>query len=543
MDATSIHKRNERGFIMEEGKLKRKLSLIDMTFLALGGIIGSGWLFASLVGANTAGPSAWIAWIIGAVAVMFLGLVYAELGGALPRSGGIIRYPSYSHGPMVGYLTGFAALIASSTVPPIEAEAVRQYVSGFVPAIGGGAHPNAAGWVLELGLLVAFFFLNYWSVNVFGKVNTIVTTIKFIVPILTVVILFTHFQIGNFSSHGFAPFGFTGIESAVSTAGIIFAFQGFRQSLDFAGEAINPQRNVPLSIILSISLAAILYICLQLVFVGALPGSALSHGWAAVSFKAPFANLAGALGIGWLASLMYADSMVSPSGTCNIYFGSTSRLTMAWSKTGTFFNLFGKVDKRTGIPRGALWLVLVLTLFWAIVFPSWGQMVGVVSSATVVTYIMGPIAARTLRTNAPGLKRPFRLNGMGILAPIAFVVASLIVYWTGWNIDCWVLAIQVVAWLVYIGVKAKMPSHVPFAQQLKSSYWLIGYYVMMFVMSYLGTFGKGIWGGGAGIIHGPWDQILVIIFSIGAFYWGVKAGLPKADLDEDAFTDVAAKTA
>lgn len=54
----------------EKGKLKRSLNLLDLTFLGLGAIIGSGWLFGSLNGAMQAGPSAWIAWLIGAVAVL-----------------------------------------------------------------------------------------------------------------------------------------------------------------------------------------------------------------------------------------------------------------------------------------------------------------------------------------------------------------------------------------------------------------------------------------------------------------------------------------
>lgn len=63
-----------------------------------------------------AGPAGSFSWIIAGIAVLFLGLVYAELGGALPRAGGIVRYPVYSHGSLIGYLMGFASLIAYSPV-------------------------------------------------------------------------------------------------------------------------------------------------------------------------------------------------------------------------------------------------------------------------------------------------------------------------------------------------------------------------------------------------------------------------------------------
>lgn len=76
-----------------EGFFKKKLNLIDLTFLGLGSIIGSGWLLASMNGAKYAGSIAWVAWIGGAIAVLLIGLVYGELAAALPRAGGICEVP------------------------------------------------------------------------------------------------------------------------------------------------------------------------------------------------------------------------------------------------------------------------------------------------------------------------------------------------------------------------------------------------------------------------------------------------------------------
>lgn len=519
---------------MEQGKLKRSLNLLDLTFLGLGAIIGSGWLFGSLKGAVLAGPSAWIAWIIGAVAVMLIGLVYAELGGALPRAGGIIRYPDYSHGPMVGYMMGFAALIAYSSVAGIEAEAMRGYAQTYWHALGtstGGI--TTIGWFVQFALIVIFFLLNYWSVKIFGKVNTIVTFIKFVVPVLVLVILLTHMQGGNFSSHGFAPHGFTGIESAVSTAGIVFAFLGFRQAVDFAGEAKNPQRTVPMAIILAIALAAVLYILLQIAFVGALPAADLASGWGSalsVKFQAPYADLAVALGAGWLATLTKIDAVISPSGTGNIYLSSTSRVIYAWSRNKTFFPLFGKVSKGAGVPRPALWLTLGLAVFWTLPFPTWGQLVNVVSSATVMTYIIGPVSASAFRRTAKDLDRPFKLGGIQIIAPLAYIVASLIIYWTGWSVDSWLIGIQVIAWLVYIVIQSKMPTakH-SFAESLKASIWLVVYYVAMFLMSWLGS---GAFGG-KNVFKTPVDQIIVVVIALVCYYWGVASGVAKPHLEEE----------
>ncbi len=518
----------------QQGKLRKSLNLADLTFLGLGAIVGSGWLFASQGGANLAGPSAWIAWVIGAVAVMLIGLVYAELGGALPRSGGIIRYPDYSHGPLVGYLMGFAALVAYSSVAGIEAEAVRGYAASYWHALGTAKHTSALGWFIQLILLTLFFLINYWSVNVFGKVNSVVTAIKFVVPALTIIIMLSQFKGVNFSSHGFAPGGFTGIESAVSTAGIVFAFLGFRQAVDFAGEAKNPQKTVPLAIILAISLGAVLYVLLQVAFVGAVPNSQLGQGWAKVNFTAPFADLAKLLGFIWLAVLLQTDALISPSGTGNIYLSSTARVLYAWSKNGTFFKKIGTIDARTGVPRAALWLAYVLAVFWTLPFPTWGKLVGVVSSATVMTYVVGPISAAAFRKTAPNMHRPFRLGGMGLIAPLAFIIASLIIYWTGWSIDSWLIGLQIVMFVLYLILSSKMPTdQVSLGQQVKSSSWLIVYYIVMLLVSKLGD--KAF--GGSGLISSPMDQIIVAVIALIAYYWGAASGVPNPTFTHDEAED------
>lgn len=513
------------------GKLQRKLGLLDLTFLGLGAIIGSGWLFASQGGAKLAGPSAWIAWVIGAIAVGLIGLVYAELGGALPRAGGIIRYPDYSHGPVVGYLMGFAALTAYSSVAGIEAEAMRGYAQTWWPALGtASGNVTVLGWFVQLALLLVFFLINYWSVNVFGKVNSVVTAIKFIVPLLTIIVFFTQFHAANFSSHGFAPGGFTGIESAVSTAGIVFAFLGFRQAVDFAGEAKNPNRTVPLAIIFAITLAAVIYILLQTCFIGAVPASALHGGWSALNYKSPFANVAGALGLGWLANLLFADAVISPSGTGNIYLSSTARVIFAWARNGTFFSAFGKLKPGVSVPRPALILTFLLSIFWTLPFPTWGKLVGVVSSATVMTYIIGPISAAALRRTASAIPRPFNLGGMIVIAPLAFIVASLIIYWTGWQIDGWLIGVQLLVFVIYLIVhgvnKNTFPTLVPFNQALKSSLWLIVYYIVMLFVSKFGSTAFG----GTGLLKTPYDQIVVVIVAIIAYYWGVSSALAKPNI-------------
>lgn len=517
----------------KHGKFKKNLSLLDLTFIGFGAIFGSGWLFASSRVASMAGPAGSISWIIAGVAILLLGLVYSELGGAIPRAGGIVRYPVYSHGPLVGYLMGFASLVAYSSLTAIEVEAARQYAASWWPALtqpGTDGSPTILGWVVQFIFLLAFFTLNFRSVKAFAKSNIAITVIKFVVPSLTIIFLLLHIKTANFHIHGFAPFGFSGITSAISTGGVIFAYLGLHPIVTVASEAKNPQRNVPIAIILSVVLSAIVYVLLQVSFIGSIPTHMLSGGWAKVSsqFSLPYKDLAVALGLGWLTIMIVTDAVISPSGAANVYLNTTSRLIFGWTRGGTFFKAFGKIDEKSGVPRPALWLAFILSLFWTLPFPSWGAMIAVVSNALVLTYAIAPISAYALRLNAPDLHRPFYLKGMSIIGPASFIIASFMIYWGGWSVNSWLLGSQLVMFVIYLLFKKNVPTNkVNFAQQLKSSWWIVFYYSSIIVLSYLGTYG------GKSIFAGPWDQIAVAIAALISYYWGGRTGLPQAAFDED----------
>lgn len=218
------------------GRFKKQLSLTDLTFIGLGAIFGSGWLFASSHVSAIAGPAGIVSWLIGGFAVLLLGIVYCELGAALPRAGGVVRYPVYSHGPLLGYLMGFVTLIAFSSLIAIEVVAARQYAAAWFPMLSkpGSGNPTTVGWFVQFALLCLFFRLNYSSVKTFARANNLISIFKFIVPLSVIGVLFTFFKPANLTVQGFAPFGMSGIEMAVSAGGIIFAYLGLTPIISVA---------------------------------------------------------------------------------------------------------------------------------------------------------------------------------------------------------------------------------------------------------------------------------------------------------------------
>ncbi|HHL4082742.1 APC family permease [Burkholderia sola] len=516
------------------GKFKKQLSLTDLTFIGLGAIFGSGWLFAASHVSTIAGPAGIFSWLLGGFAVLLLGIVYCELGAALPRAGGVVRYPVFSHGPLLGYLMGFITLIAFSSLIAIEVVAARQYAAAWFPGltVEGSSDPTTLGWLVQAALLCFFFYLNYSSVKTFAKANNIISVFKFIVPLAVIGVLFTFFKPANLTVHGFAPFGMPGIEMAVSAGGIIFAYLGLTPIVSVASEVRNPQRTIPIALILSILLSTLIYVLLQLAFIGSIPTDMLAAGWHDVSkaFSLPYRDIALALGVGWLAVMVVADAMISPSGCGNIYMNATPRVVYGWAKTGTFFKVFTRVDEASGIPRAGLWLTFGLAIFWTLPFPSWEALINIVSAALVLSYAVAPVSVAALRRTAPDLPRPFRASAFGLTGPASFVIAALIVYWSGWSTVSWLLGLQIAMFAIYLACRRWVPTtHLSLAEQVRSSAWLIAFYAAMIVLSYLGGFG------GTGRLAHPYDTVVVAAVALVIYYWGAHTGVraDKLQLDDD----------
>src|SRR4051795_105794 len=98
--------------------LKREIGFVGLLWASGGSIIGSGWLFGAQGALATAGPAAIISWVIGAVAILLLALVHAELGAMYPVAGGTARFPHYAFGGLAGASFGWFSWLQAATVAP-----------------------------------------------------------------------------------------------------------------------------------------------------------------------------------------------------------------------------------------------------------------------------------------------------------------------------------------------------------------------------------------------------------------------------------------
>jgi amino acid transporter len=519
--------------------LKREIGLVGLLWASTGSIIGSGWLFGAQKALVTAGPAAIISWVIGGVAILILALVHAELGGMYPVSGGSARFPHYAFGGAAGASFGWFSFLQAATVAPIEVSAVIGYATHYSFAQGwlnADQTLTTSGLIVAVLLMAIISSINFLGVRALAATNSTATWWKVGVPLLAIlaVAIAGGLHPGNFTAaDGFSPDGAKGILAAVATSGIIFAYLGFEQADQLAGESRNPKRDIPFAVIGSVLIGLIIYIALQVVFLMALPGSAIGPTWASkagaglyTAFTGPWAQLAALVGLGWLATILYIDALISPAGTGLIYTAATSRVSYGLSRNGYFPNWYERLNARA-VPWAGVITSFIVGCICFLPFPSWQSLVGLITSASVLMYAGAPLALGVFRRRLPHADRPYRLPAADVLAPLAFVVAGLIILWSGWATD-WKLGVAILLGYVILGLTRvfNLNTHNP-VMQWRCAQWLPVYLIGLGVIVYLSPYGPL----SKPVIPLWWDIACVAVFSLIIYYWALAVSLPTAEIE------------
>jgi amino acid transporter len=506
--------------------LKRELGLIGATWASETSIIGSGWLFAPLTAATLIGGASVLDWVIAGVVVILLALIHAELGAMYPVSGGTARFPHFAFGGTAGVGFGFFAYMQAVTIAPIETYAFVQYASYYWPNLYDSTKGNVSGvglWVC-VALMAFFTAVNFLAMRIFSRVNSTVTWWKVAVPILAIVVLLFKFHGANFTAGGFMPGGVKGLFSALPVAGIIFAYSGFEQADQLAGEIKNPGRNLPLAIVISVLIGTLVYTLLEVAMIGAMPANLLTGGWTKFSNPAilagPFAGVSAAVGLGWLATILRVDAFVSPSGTGLIYATGSSRISYGLARNRYAPQMFARLDKR-GVPWFGLIAAFLIGLLFLLPFPSWHSIVGLITGASVLMYAGAPLSLGAFRGQVPDAERPYRLPAAAVLAPVAFVVADLLIYWSGFEV-IWKLGIVLLIGYAVLGVGMAFDKKRP-SLDMKSAVWLPVWLIGLGLISWQGQYGGGAVLAPLNTNNIPfwWDIVTVAGWSLFIFYWAM----------------------
>ncbi|MBE8214781.1 MAG: APC family permease [Endozoicomonadaceae bacterium] len=415
-------------------------SLLSAIAIGVSCIIGSGWLFGAYYSVQIAGPASIISWILGALLALMLALLLAEITAMYKIPSLFSRLLTVSHHNRdFSFVVATSNLLGLLIVIPSEGIATVQYLSTLNTNLSSlffhGEEITSAGLIGVAFLVLLYAFINYWGIRVLTRINNTITIIKFSVPILTGIILISNaFHIENFSQfNGFFSYGVSNMFSAVVQAGIFYSFYGFSALATFSTELKNPKKNIPLALVSSIFLCLIIYLVLQVAFIGSIPTELIKTGWHTLQFNSPFTQLLILIHLNVFSLILYADAAISPSGTALVYSGSSARILTGMCEDKQMPSFLGKKKNDFHFSHRALIMCTIISLLIVLFFKTWQSIVVMITAVQLITCIAIPVAFTKLRLTQPDKKRPFKLWLGPWISLIIYCFVTYLVISTGYD--------------------------------------------------------------------------------------------------------------
>lgn len=511
---------------LERGRMSPALSYWQLLGVCVGSMVGTGWVQGMTEGQNTAGTAVVASWTLVAVATFVMALVFAELGTRIPTSGGSARYPHLTFGRTAGFAAAWIYWIGAVLVVPIEAIVATESLGSLVslPLLTGGNSPTLTVWgtIVAATLLIVFALVNLAGPRWLAGVNGWATLLKFAIPVAFIVALVASTAPASGTPSGgsgdvflaIARSGIAGktdsdttsgvvstVLEATASSGIVFAFLGFDQAVQFGQEAHAPRAAIGRATWGSIVLVFIFYLMLQFGFIYARL-TVLDTG------SSPFVAVALQTSRNGVPSvvigLLRLAGFVGPASTGLLYVASSARLAYGAARNGGVPGWIGDLSPQR-VPLLPILIALIVGLVFILPSPGWEPYIGFNSSATVLGFAFQPLALASLRRTdgfrEAAVRAPAgwtgRLARDGV--PLAaFVTANWLVLFGGWDANREVLAVMLVGLLLFIGHHyLLMPVGARPGLDLPGAYWLPFYLVGVGVVSWLS------WFQGPRGVHGP----------------------------------------
>jgi basic amino acid/polyamine antiporter, APA family len=393
-------------------ELPRTLGLLDALSIVIGITIGGGiFLVPNLVARELKSAAAILGvWIFAGIISFFGALACAELGTAIPSTGGQYVFLREAYGPFIGFLCGWTMFVVARTAQVAWlAVTMALYVSYFVPL------SPVASKLLGIGAIAIFTAINYRGVHAGAVVQNIFTLAK--VAGLLVIIGGAFLWSGHIApAVGNATKDFSLSNFGVALIACVLAYDGWVQLSFVAGEIRNPQRNVLLALALGTAACIAIYLLANMAYLRVLWISEIAaseHVGATAAERA-----LGPHG----AVLVTLTILISIIGTLNGCFLTSPRIYFAQARDGLFFRRFGEIQPRFHTPgfailaQGAWAIVLLLT-------GSYETLLDYAMFALWLSYGLMIAGVIVLRRRQPDLPRPYRMWGYPV-TPVLFLAIT-----------------------------------------------------------------------------------------------------------------------
>ncbi|MEK4740938.1 MULTISPECIES: amino acid permease [unclassified Bacillus (in: firmicutes)] len=401
-------------------QLDRTLTALDLTFLGIGAVIGTGiFVLTGIVAAKHSGPGIMLSFLIAAFTCACVAFCYAEFASSIPVSGSVYTYAYMTVGEVVAFIVGWCLmleyLLAVAAVAVGWSGYLQSLLQGFnihLPAIIASAPGTGKGGLIDLPavcILLLITGLLSFGIRESARINNIMVLIKLAVIIAFIVAGAKYVKPENWTP--FIPFGYDGIITGAAT--VFFAFLGFDAIATAAEETKKPQRDLPIGIIGSLLICTVLYMIVSFVLTGMVPYTQLDVS-DPVAFALHF------VGEDTIAGLLAVGAMTGMTTVLLVVMYGQVRVSYAMSRDGLLPKALSRVNKKVKIPLLNTWITGVFAALLAGLLDL-HLLANLVNIGTLTAFTFVCFAVLILRKTHPDLKRGFRTP----LVPVLPVVAIL----------------------------------------------------------------------------------------------------------------------
>ncbi|MDH4424714.1 MULTISPECIES: amino acid permease [Bacillus] len=388
--------------------LKKELGAFDLTMLGVGAIIGTGiFVLTGVAAAEHAGPALVLSFILSGLACVFAALCYSEFASTVPVSGSAYTYSYATFGELIAWILGWDLILeyglASSAVASGWSGYLQGLLSGFgitLPTALTSAYNPEAGTYVDLPAICIIFLMTLLltrGAKKSARFNAIMVAIKLFVVLLFIGVGAFYVKPENWTP--FMPFGFSGVTTGAAT--VFFAYIGFDAVSTAAEEVKNPQRNMPIGIIASLTICTILYIVVSLVLTGIVPYDQLG-------VKNPVAFALQYIQQDWVAGFISLGAITGITTVLLVMLYGQTRLFYAISRDGLLPKAFSRVNKKTKTPVINSWITATMVSFFAGFVPL-SKLAELTNIGTLFAFIVVSIGVIILRKKQPELPRAFKV--------------------------------------------------------------------------------------------------------------------------------------
>lgn len=394
-----------------EGKgssLKKELGAFDLTMLGIGGIIGTGiFVLTGVVAAEHAGPAIMLSFILSGLACVFAALCYSEFASTVPISGSAYTYSYATFGEFIAWILGWTLILeyglTSSSVASGWSGYFQGLLAGFdihLPAALTSAYNPAKGTFIDLPAVIIVFIITLLLINGVknsARFNAVLVLVKVAVVLLFIFVGIAYVKPDNWTP--FMPFGINGITTGAAT--VFFAYIGFDAVSTAAEEVKNPQRNMPIGIIASLSICTLLYIIVSAVLTGIVPYQQLN-------VKNPVAFAIQYINQDWVAGFISLGAILGITTVLLVMMYGQTRLFYSMSRDGLLPKVFSKVSPKKHVPLLNSWITAAFVAICAGLIPL-AKLAELANIGTLTAFIVVAIGIVVLRRTQPNLRRAFKV--------------------------------------------------------------------------------------------------------------------------------------